>query len=514
MQEARDLETFVTNTEREALILEATLIKKHQPKFNRALKDDRKHAWIRVNLDAGFPVFEVTRDIEKDGAKYYGPYSSSKRLEKFLDTARKSIPIGMCSNPEKVKRECMDFHLNRCSGPCKGHISSRKLQFEKAADIRDRLNDVAIIMRRQQVVDLYGANRDVLGVSRTEQAALVEMLIVRNGRLIGHDHFYFEVDLDTTDADVLTIFVEQFYFILPNVPDEILLSVSIPRMKQFSVWLEETHGKSVKIHVPSDGKELELVEMANKNAYRSLRKILVIGESEEEIVDVGVKELKVALNLTKAPMHIEGFDIANIQGTDPTGSCVVFRNGIAENKYYRMFKIRVKESPDDYAMMQEVVYRRYKGVLERGHRLPDLILVDGGKGQLNVTVRALSELGLDYVPVAALAKKDEILFTRDNLDGVALDFDSAGLHLVQRIRDEAHRFAQRYHHKLREKRFSGSILEEAPGIGPKRRTALLNAFGSYQSVRQATVDELARVEGMTEKAATTLREWLDTEGLD
>ena len=547
MQEARDLETIVTNTEREALILEATLIKKHQPKFNRSLKDDRRHAWIRVDLDAGFPVFEVTRDIERDGAKYFGPYGSSKRLEKFLDTARKYIPIGMCSDPEKVKRECMDYHLERCSGPCKGHISkeeyrslveqmclylegreerliellqeqmetaSRNLQFEKAADIRDRLNDVAIIMRRQQVVDPFGANRDVLGVSRTEQAALVEMLIVRNGRLIGHDHFYFEVDLDTTDADVLTIFVEQFYFILPIVPDEILLSVSIPRMKQFSVWLEEIFGKSVKIHVPRGGKELELIEMANKNAYRSLRKILVMGESEEEIVDVGVKELKVALNLTKAPMHIEGFDIANIQGTDPTGSCVVFRNGVAENKYYRMFKIRVKESPDDYAMMQEVVYRRYKGVLERGHRLPDLILVDGGKGQLSVTVRALSELGLDYVPVAALAKKDEILFTRDNLDGVALDFDSAGLHLVQRIRDEAHRFAQRYHHKLREKRFSGSILEEAPGIGPKRRTALLNALGSYQSVKQATVDELARVEGMTEKAATTLREWLDTEGLD
>ncbi|MEE9540144.1 MAG: helix-hairpin-helix domain-containing protein, partial [Candidatus Thorarchaeota archaeon] len=334
------------------------------------------------------------------------------------------------------------------------------------------------------------------------------------GRLIGHDHVYFEVDLDTTDADVLTIFVEQFYFILPNVPDEILLSVNIPRMKQFSIWLEETFGKPVRIHVPRGGKEFELVEMANKNAYRSLRKILVIGESEEEIVDVGVKELKVALSLTNAPMHIEGFDIANIQGTDPTGSCVVFRNGVAENKYYRMFKIRVKESPDDYAMMQEVVYRRYKGVLERGHRLPDLILVDGGKGQLNVTMRALGELGLDYVPVAALAKKDEILFTRDNSDGVALDLDSAGLHLVQRIRDEAHRFAQRYHHKLRERRFSGSILEEAPGIGPKRRTALLNALGSYQSVRQATVDELARVEGMTEKAAAALREWLDTEGLD
>ncbi|MCK5152497.1 MAG: excinuclease ABC subunit C, partial [Candidatus Thorarchaeota archaeon] len=262
--------------------------------------------------------------------------------------------------------------------------------------------------------------------------------------------------------------------------------------------------------VPKTGRKQEIVDMANKNAYRQLRKILILGESEEEIVDEGVKELKIALSLSRAPIHIEGFDIANIQGTDPTGSCVVFNNGEPNNRRYRMFRIRSKETPDDYGMMHEVIFRRYKGRLEEGKALPDLIIVDGGKGQLNVALKALKELGLDYLHVASITKQDEILFTRDRMDGISLDLGSDGLRLVQRVRDEAHRFAQKYHHKLREKRFSGSILEEAPGIGPKRRQALLQSLGSYDKVRQASVDDLAKVEGMSEASAKSLREWIDT----
>ncbi|TFH03151.1 MAG: excinuclease ABC subunit C, partial [Candidatus Thorarchaeota archaeon] len=225
------------------------------------------------------------------------------------------------------------------------------------------------------------------------------------------------------------------------------------------------------------------------------------------------KELKEVLNLSQAPMHIEGFDIANIQGTDPTGSCVVFMNGEPYNKRYRMFKVRVKETPDDYAMMREVVYRRYYGVLERGHSLPDLILIDGGKGQLNVATDALKELGLEYVPIAAVAKREERIFMRNNMEGVVLNYGSDGLRLIQNIRDEAHRFAQKYHHKLREKRFSGSILEEAPGIGQKRRKALLDAFGSFEGVKNATIDDISAVEGMSKASAEGLRKWLDEEHL-
>ncbi|KXH75659.1 MAG: hypothetical protein AM326_08810 [Candidatus Thorarchaeota archaeon SMTZ-45] len=544
MQEARDLETILTNTEREALVLEQTLIKKHQPKYNIALKDDRRHAWVRVDLSRPIPTFEITREAQKDGANYYGPYGSTKRLERFLDTIRKSIPIAMCKEPAKVKRECMDYHLDRCSGPCKEHVplaeyrslveqmcyylegrpadlikilrtemssASEEMNFEKAAELRDRLADLEILMSRQKVVEFEGANRDVLGISRTEQAALIEMLIVRNGRLIGHDNFYFEVDLDTKDTEVLTAFVEQFYFTIPRLPEEIVLPCEIPEAKQLSLWLSEANGHPVRITVAEDDRGQDLVDMANKNAHRALRKMLIIGDSEDEIVHEGVKELKEALGLTQAPMRIEGFDIANIQGTDPTGSCVVFKNGEPYNKRYRMFKVRVKETPDDYTMMREVVYRRYYGVLERRDVLPDLILIDGGKGQLKMALEALEELGLDYLPVVALAKREEILYTRDNTEGIHLDDGSEGLHLVQRIRDEAHRFAQKYHHKLREKRFTGSILEEAPGIGPKRRSALLQEFGSFEKVKEATVEQLAQVDGMSEKAARTLREWLDND---
>ena len=544
MQQARDLETIITNTEREALVLEQTLIKKHLPRYNIALKDDRRHAWLRVNREDKIPTFEITRDAEKDGATYFGPYGSTKRLERFMDTIRRLIPVAMCKEPEKVKRACMDYHLDRCTGPCVEYIpldeycllveqmcmyldgrsedltqliqdhmekASEAMEFEKAAELRDRLTDIEIIMSRQKVVEFEGANRDIIGIARTEQAALVEMLIVRNGRLIGQDNFYFEVDLDVTDADVLTAFVEQFYFSLPRLPDEIILPCLIPDMKKLGDWLSESNGHEVKVTEASDTRTSDLVEMANKNAHRALRKMLILGESEDEIVNEGVKELKEALNLSQAPMHIEGFDIANIQGTDPTGSCVVFMNGEPYNKRYRMFKVRIKETPDDYAMMKEVVYRRYYGVLERGHSLPDLILIDGGKGQFNVALEALKELGLEYVPLAAVAKREERIFTRNNMEGVVLDYGSDGLRLIQHIRDESHRFAQKYHHKLREKRFSGSILEEAPGIGQKRRKALLEAFGSFEGVKNATTDQIAAVEGMSKTSAEGLRKWLDEE---
>lgn len=544
MQEAVDLETIITNTEREALILEQTLIKKHQPRYNIALKDDRRHAWVRVNKNDPIPTFEVTRDAQKDGAIYFGPYGSTKRLDRFLDTIRKTIPVATCKEPWKVKRACMDYHLERCTAPCERHIpmeeymslveqmcmyldgrseeltrsieeqmqrASREMRFEAAAELRDRLTDIEIIMSRQKVVEFEGINRDILGISRTEQAALIEMLIIRNGRLIGQDNFYFEVDLEVKDSDVLTAYIEQFYFGLPRLPNEIVLPCKIPDMQQFSEWLSESNGHEVKVTEAFDAKSRELVEMANKNAHRALRKLLILGSSEDEIVHDGVKELKEALGLSQAPMHIEGFDIANIQGTDPTGSCVVFQNGEPDNKMYRMFRVRTKDTPDDYAMMREVVFRRYTGALEHGHSLPDLILIDGGKGQLNVALDALKELGLEYLQVAAVAKTEERIFTRSNLEGIVLDYGSEGLHLIQNIRDEAHRFAQRYHHKLREKRFTGSILEEAPGIGPKRRKALIDAFGSYDGVRNATADELAKVEGMSPSSARALYTWLHTD---
>ena len=546
MRQARDLETIITTTEREALIVEATLIKKYQPRFNIALKDDRRHAWVRVNLDDEIPSVLITREFERDGAKYFGPYGSTRRLEKLLDTVRKFIPVAMCKDPRGRKRECMDYHLGRCVGPCRDDVDLREyrslvdqivlflggseeelvnllrremeraaeeLDFERAASLRDRLRDVQILRRKQRVFDVDGVDRDIIGIARTEEAVLVELLTVRGGMLIGSDHFFFEIGIGVTDVEVLTSFVEQYYFTLPQLPAEILLPKAIPNMEVLSSWLSESTDHPVVILTPRSGKLRGLSKMANTNAVRALRKILILGEREDEVIDDGVKELREVLGLTRAPLHIEGFDIANIQGTDPTGSCVVFRNGEPDNKSYRMFRVRVKETPDDYAMMNEVVYRRYHGVLQRGEPLPDLVVIDGGKGQLRSALDALRKVGLDYLPVVSIAKREEILFTRDHLDGIYLDFGSPALRLVQRIRDEAHRFAQKYHHKLRERRLSGSILEDVPGIGPKRRAALLRAFGSVDGLRQASLDEISAVEGMTEQTARTLRDWLDHLGL-
>jgi excinuclease ABC subunit C len=544
MDEAEDLEVIVTASDREAMLLEATMIKTHQPKYNIRLKDDKRRSWIRVDLNLEIPTFQITRDVERDGARYFGPYGGAKKLARLFDATRRILPVCTCTSPAKEKRECMDYHLGRCLGPCIGEAdpkeyralvdqmclyldgreaellallegemkaASDNLEFEKAGNIRDRLVELTHIMRSQRVVELNGKNRDVLGLARTELAALVEMLIIRGGRLIGHDHFMFEENLNTPDEEILSAFVQQYYVLVPQLPDEILLPTEISGMDELGVWLRESHDETIKIMTPVTENDSQLIDMAHENANRSLRKILILGEKAEPIITDAVKELKTALNLDKAPIHIEGFDIANIQGTDPTGSCVVFKNGKPDKSNYRMFRVRNKETPDDYAMMKEVIYRRYMGVLQRGDDLPNLILIDGGKGQLNVALEAVKELGLEYLTVASLAKKDEVLYTKELQDGVMLDYGSSGLSLVQNIRDEAHRFAQQYHHKLRERRFSGSILEEAPGIGQKRRKALLSAFGSYEKVRAATIAELADVEGMTLKNAQTLREWLDSE---
>ncbi len=543
MQHAQDLETIITSTEREALIVEATLIRKYQPKYNLALKDDRRHAWIRINEKDPIPTVVVTRDFERDGATYFGPYGSTRRLERLLDAVRRFIPVATCRDPSSAKRECMDYHVGRCSAPCKDRISlddyrsliaqivlflngdeaglsammqeemqraSEALDFEKAAAIRDRIDDIQILMRKQRVFDTEGVDRDIIGIARTESSALVEVLTIRGGTLIGSDQFYFDVDLETTDVQVLASFFEQYYFTLPKLPAEIILPIRIPNQRVLANWLSENEEHVVRIHVPRDGRLRGLVKMANKNAIRALRKILILGEREDEVIDDGVKELREVLGLKRAPFHIEGFDIANIQGIDSTGSCVVFRNGVPDNKSYRMFRIRSKETPDDYAMMNEVVYRRYHGVLQRGDPLPDLIVIDGGKGQLNSAFEALKRLGLDYVPMVSIAKREEILFTRDHLEGIYLGTDSHALRLIQHIRDEAHRFAQRYHHKLRERHVTGSVLEDAPGIGPKRRAALLRTFGSVDEVRRATVEDLAAVDGMTHRAAQELRDWLDS----
>ncbi len=547
MAEARDLETIVTSTEREALILEATLIKRHQPKYNIALKDDRRHVWVRVDTKAPIPSFVATRETEgADGALFFGPYGSIRRLEKTLDTLRRYIPVAMCRDPASQQRECIDFHIGRCAGPCRGHISvdeyrrlvdemilflegreeqllsilrgemeeaASRLEFERAAVLRDRIDDIVRLLRHQRVFDIEGRDRDIVGIARTEEAALIELLTIRGGRLIGTDSFLFDVGLDVTDSELLTTFVKQYYSSLPRLPEEVLLPIDIEERELLENLFSDGRSHGMRLLTPDTGPDLDLIEMANTNAVQALHKILILGDSKAPVVDEGVKQLREVLGLNRAPLHIEGFDIANIQGTTPAGSCVVFRNGAPDKTSYRMFRIRSKETPDDYAMMREVVRRRYRSVLEAGEALPDLIVIDGGKGQLSSALSALTSVGLDYLPVVSIAKREEILFTRDQPGGIVLPAESPALRLIQRVRDEAHRFAQRYYHTLRQRVLTGSILEDAPGIGPKRRAALLRKFGSLDAVCTASVEDLADTPGMTPAAARALREWLIQEGL-
>ncbi|MEM2142030.1 MAG: excinuclease ABC subunit UvrC [Candidatus Thorarchaeota archaeon] len=542
MQRAADLETIITNTEREALLLEMALIKKYQPKYNLALKSDHRHAWIRIDRSRSIPVVEVTRDATKDGAIYFGPYGSTRRVERLLDSVRRFIPVASCSRPESVRRECIQYHIGRCSGPCKGHIgpdeynrlvdqlclylggqegqliemlthqmeaAARALEFELAATLRDRLTDLKRMSSRQRVILTEGGNIDSIGIARSEHVALVELLVIRGGQLVSSEHFLFDAELDVADEEILTAFVEQYYFLLPVHPDEILLPLPIASLNDLDQWLNQDSDHHIRVYVPTEGRGKDLIAMAGANASRSLKKILILGESRDDVVDGGVKDLMKVLGLSRLPTHMECFDVANIQGTDSAGSCVVFKNGQPSRTDYRMFRVKTKATPDDYAMMKEVVYRRYRGVVERNEPLPDLIVVDGGKGQLSAAQQALSELGIDYVPVAALAKREETVFMQGISDGLKLPDGSPALHLMQRIRDEAHRFAQRYHHRLREKRLSRSALEDVTGIGPVRSKKLLEKFGSLDRMREATIHELAGVEGMTEELARALKAWLD-----
>ncbi len=541
---ARDLDTILTRSEREALLLEATLIRKHRPRFNIALKDDRRHAWIRVDMTAPVPSFQVTRDVTRDGARYFGPYGSTRRVERIMDTVRRTMPVATCASPESVRRPCLDHHLGRCAAPCVGKISheeyrrlaeqmcmyldgrtdelirvlrqmmtgaAARMDYEAAAVLRDRIADIEAMTRHQRVYNPEGPDRDVLGIAREGDVAVVELLMFRHGRLLGTDSFPIASGPDVADADILTAFVEQFYFTVPRVPSEIVLPTPVPQMDEMSAWLAHEVGHEVRLLAADNDTLHDLVDMASTNARHALGRWLLLHDGKAAAVHAGVRALREALALHRAPVHIEGFDIADIHGTDATGSCVVFRNGEPDPSSYRMFRVRTVSGPDDYAMMREVVLRRYRGLLTRGGQLPDLVLVDGGLGQLGAAMDALQVLGLDYLPVAALAKKHETVFTADRRDGIVLPEGSPALRLLQHIRDEAHRFARRYHHKLRAQRVAGSVLEMVPGIGPRRRAALFRAFGSVDGVRRASLEELASVDGMTLPVARRLREWLDAE---
>ena len=540
-----DLETIVTHTELEALILESTLIKKHHPRFNIVLRDDKNYPYLRLDLKVDYPRIEVVRGLKKDGAVYYGPYVPAGGMWEILSLIRRTFPLATCKmefKEDKPERPCVQHQIGRCLAPCSGEVdkeayrdmvgqvrlfiegknrdlvgllkqrmeeASNQMEYERAAELRDRIAKIEGAFEKQKIISPGFENQDVIGIATEGGHSDIQVLFIRNGMLLGRKDFYISDVHGMSVEDVLGDFLHQFYAKEMIVPPEVLLPLDVPDREVLETWLTGKREARVEVAVPQRGRKRELVQMASDNAAQSLKEHLLSRKSKERIL----LRLQEELGLRNLPRRIEAFDISNIQGTESVASMVSFDNNLPDKRQYKRFKIRSVEGQDDFASMAEVVKRRYARAQEEG-TLPDLILIDGGKGQLNATLDVLMELGITEPDVIGLAKarsgdegntrEFERVFLPGVEEPVILDPTSATTHLVARVRDEAHRFAITYHRKLREKRAVRSELDDIPGIGETRKKALLRHFGSVTKVRQATVEELASVRGMTKRSAEAI----------
>ncbi len=552
-----DLDFIVTASELEALILESNLIKQHKPRYNVRLKDDKRYPYIKVTWQDDFPQVLIVRRMERDGARYFGPFTAAWAVQQTLQTLRRVFPYLTCNRiiTGHDERACLYYDIGLCLGPCIGAASreeyramidrlchflegkadeiiadleskmqaaAEQWQFEQAAAYRDQLAAIRRVIERQKIVSTSMADQDVIAFARANGNACVQVFFIRRGRLIGREYFVLDGTAEEADPEVIASFVKQFYDEAAYVPPEILLPHEIDEALIIQEWLRSRRGDKVVLKVPRRGHKRELVEMAAENAIETLNHLRAQWLTDEGKQARALADLQEHLGLESPPNRIECYDISTIQGTATTGSMVVFVKGVPRKNDYRHFKIRTVEGSDDYASMREMLRRRFRHATEpppsdlspgsQGDRragwnlLPDLLVVDGGRGQLNVALEVLNEYGLrDQVPAISLAKQEEEIYLPDRPEPLHLPRTSEGLYLLQRIRDEAHRFAIAYHRQVRGKQTIVSQLDEVPGIGPRRRSALLKHFGSLEAIRAASVEELAAVPGMTRKAAEQIK---------
>ena len=556
----KNIEWIVVASELEALILEMNLIKRHRPQYNVRLKDDKRYPYIKVHWADPFPKVTVTRQMQEDGSRYFGPYTSVWAVHKTLDVLRRIFPYLTCDRviTGQDERACLYFDIKLCTAPCIGKIdqaayrqmisdlcdflngrtesivarlnqemeqASVDLRFEKAAAIRDQLEAISSVVERQRVVSTDYADSDVLAMARSEQEACVQVFFIRGGKLIGREYFMMENTAELPDADVLAEFIKQYYDQAANVPPEVLLPHEVEEAQVIRQWLSKRRGDGgVEIRIPHRGQKRALIKMAAENAAETLAALQAQWQASAHRQTEALVQIEEALQLPRAAQRIECYDISNTQGTAAVGSMVVFERGVANHKLYRRFNIKSVQGPDDFASMQEVLSRRFKRWQAAAEdsplpgakpdpafsQLPDLVIVDGGKGQLARAVAVFEEVGLlGKVPLVALAKQGEELFLPNRAQGILLPRNSQGLFLLQRIRDEAHRFAITAHRARRTRSGIASQLDEIPGIGPKRRRALLKAFGSIESLRQASVDQLTTVQGITPALAESIKGHLE-----
>ncbi len=554
-----DIEWIVIGSELEALILEMNLIKRYRPQYNIRMKDDKRYPYIKISWNEPFPKVTVTRQIAEDGARYYGPYTSAWALYQTLDVLRRIFPYLTCDRQitGHDTRACLYYDIKRCLAPCIGAVNqeqyrqmiddlskfldghseaivshlqgemtqaAEELRFEKAAALRDQLRAVEQIVARQKVVFTADyIDSDVVAMARSNGEACVQVFFIRGGKLIGREYFIMEGTADTPDASVLAEFLKQFYDETPTIPGQLLLPTEIEEAQIIHEWLNKRRGEKVEIRVPRDGQQSELVKMAAENAAETMAALKARWENDTHRQEQALAELQSALGLPDPPNRIECYDISNTQGTMAVGSMVVFEQGAPKKAHYRRFNIRTVQGPDDFASMEEVLKRRFgRWKLfqdpETIHstkpdpsfqRLPDLLIVDGGKGQLGRAVKVLEAYGLrSQIPVVGLAKQEEELFVPDKPASILLPRSSQGLFLIQRVRDEAHRFAITAHRARRDKQGVASKLDSIPGIGPSRRRARLTHFGSIEDIRNASLEELQKMPGITLKLAQAIKEHL------
>lgn len=529
-----EIETIVTSSEVEALILECNLIKKYRPRYNISLKDDKTYPYLKVTVQEDFPRLYVTRRQLRDGARYYGPYADAGAMHATVKLLRSMFPLRTCRKMN-VDRPCLNYHIKRCLAPCAGYISKadyhkmiksvcmvldgrttelerdlkQQMQeaadnyaFEEAARLRDQLQAVARLNEAQKAVTNNGGDMDIFGLGQDMTGLCVQLFFVRKGKLIGRDNFFLP-DGGDTPQEVITAFVKQYYNEATFIPKEVVLPY-LPEEDEkqlIETWLADKAQRRVELLLPQRGVKKDLLKLANENAIKLLNERLRKGSLSLKNDLQAAEELQQALGLEHPLERMDCFDISHTQGSGTVASMVVFRNGTSSKKDYRRYKIVSAEGkPDDFKSMQEVVYRRYRDYED----LPSLVVIDGGKGQLSSALEVIRGLGLDDLPVVGLAKREEEIFKPHQSESIMLDRDGAALHLIQRIRDEAHRFAITYHRKLRGKRNLVSVLDHVEGIGLKRRQELWKAFKTLDAMRAASVEELAAVEGMNHAAAQTL----------
>ena len=544
-----DLDFFVTTSEQEAIILELNLIKRYRPHYNVQFKDDKSFPYLRINLSEDWPRVHITRRLEEKGGRYFGPFANAKSVRQTLKMIKGIFPFRSCSKAitGTDSRPCLEYHIGNCVGPCVGAVSKEEyaevikevilflegkqervvkkletkmrdvaetLDFEKAALLRDQIQAVNRVVEGQRIATRVKGEQDVIALAAEKSQACVQVFFIRSGKLIGRESFELKGTQYESPSQIMTSFIKQFYNSSPHIPPLILLQYPTEDTKIIQGWLQGKRGAKVHIQVPRQGDKKQLVDTVAENARHGLEQLKIKQLASPKALEAALAEIEKELNLPRPPLRMECYDISNIQGMAAVGSLAVFEKGKPKPPHYRRFRIKTVSGADDYAMLHEVLKRRFKHSLQTSDAsdtwaiLPDLVLIDGGKGQLNTALSAMQEMGVNSVPIASLAKENEELFIPGRKEPVVLSHQSPGLQLLQRLRDEAHRFAITYHKKIHKKETFASAFDTVPGIGPKRKRALLRQFGSVQAIREASVEELATARGMTESLAKKIKEHL------